>query len=84
MPDQGPNAGAVNLATKGGENQAHGEVFEFLRNQVLDARSFFAARSENLKRNQFGALRSADPGPGLVSRILRGTAGDHRLYPSRI
>lgn len=55
MPGQGPNPGVVNLTTKGGGNQFHGEVFEFFRNGNLDARNFFAQTAENLHRNQFGA-----------------------------
>jgi len=38
----GRNAGAiVNLATRSGGNDYHGELFEFLRNNALDARNFF-------------------------------------------
>jgi hypothetical protein len=54
MPDQGPSPAVVNVATKSGGNQFHGEAFEFFRNSVLDARSFFALTSEDLKQNQFG------------------------------
>jgi Carboxypeptidase regulatory-like domain len=54
MPDQGVGAAQVNVVTKTGTNQFHGEAFEFLRNGDLDARSFFATAPENLKRNQFG------------------------------
>lgn len=54
LPDQGPDPGLVNITTKGGTNAFHGQVFEFLRNGALDARSFFAQSPENLKRNQFG------------------------------
>jgi len=54
MPDQGPNSGVVNIATRSGGNQFHGEAFEFLRNDVFDARSFFALTAEDLKQNQFG------------------------------
>ena len=54
MPDQGAYGSAVNVVTKSGTNQFNGEVFEFLRNGNLDARSFFAAQPEDLKRNQFG------------------------------
>ncbi len=54
MPDQGPNAGVVNVATKSGGNQFHGEAFEFFRNSDMDARSFFALSAEDLKQNQFG------------------------------
>jgi len=54
MPDQGPNPGLVNLTTKGGSNQFHGQAFEFVRNRRFDARNFFAVAPEDLKRNQFG------------------------------
>ena len=54
MPDQGTSSAVVNIVTKSGSNQYHGELFEFFRNRVLDARSFFAPVREDLKRNQFG------------------------------
>jgi Carboxypeptidase regulatory-like domain len=54
MPDQASGAGIINVVTKSGSNQFHGEAFEFVRNRDLDARSFFAATAEDLKRNQFG------------------------------
>jgi hypothetical protein len=54
MPDQGAVMGIVNVVSRTGSNQFHGEVFEFLRNRNLDTRSFFSAHSEDLKRNQFG------------------------------
>src|SRR5581483_4142222 len=44
----------VNAVTKSGTNDWHGDVFEFLRNGSLNARSFFAPVHDNLKRNQFG------------------------------
>jgi outer membrane receptor protein involved in Fe transport len=53
--EYGRNSGAiVNIATNSGTNEYHGEVFEFLRNEVLDARNFFDARKPPFKRNQFG------------------------------
>jgi hypothetical protein len=53
--EYGRNSGAiVNIATRSGSNQFHGEVFEFLRNEKLDARNFFAASKSPFKRNQFG------------------------------
>lgn len=54
MPDQGNNPASVSIVTKSGTNQFHREVFEFLRNDVVDARSFFATGPEDLKQNQFG------------------------------
>ncbi len=55
--EYGQSSGAiVNLATRSGSSQFHGELFEFLRNDALDARNFFTLKSEPLpfKRNQFG------------------------------
>jgi hypothetical protein len=55
--EYGRNSGAiVNIATRSGTNQYHGELFEFLRNEKLDARNFFDVNSEPppFKRNQFG------------------------------
>jgi hypothetical protein len=60
MPDQGNNPASVSIVTKSGTNQFHGQVFEFLRNDIMDARSFFAAGLEDLKQNQFG-LASGGP-----------------------
>ncbi len=54
----GHGTGAViNVTTKSGSNEFHGTVFEFLRNEVLDARNFFdtpGSRKPPFKRNQFG------------------------------
>jgi len=51
----GSNAGAVvNVVTKSGTNQWHGDVFEFVRNRVFNARNYFADKVDPLKRNQFG------------------------------
>ena len=53
--EYGRNSGAiVNIATRSGTNEFHGEVFEFLRNNVLDARNFFDATKPKFQRNQFG------------------------------
>jgi hypothetical protein len=51
----GTNAGAVvNVVTKSGTNQFHGDVFEFLRNREFNARNYFAAATDPMKRNQYG------------------------------
>ena len=44
----------VNLAIKSGTNAFHGEAFDFLRNDDLDARDFFALTRAPYKSNQFG------------------------------
>jgi hypothetical protein len=44
----------VNAVTKSGTNQIHGDLFEFVRNGAFNARNFFAARQDTLRRNQFG------------------------------
>ncbi len=44
----------VTVLTKSGTNQYHGSVYEFLRNDVFDARNFFAPEVPALKQNQFG------------------------------
>jgi len=65
--EYGRNSGAiVNIATRSGSNEFHGEAFEFLRNDALDARNFFdrcpntnpnckSGGRPPFKRNQFGA-----------------------------
>ncbi|MGH9772972.1 MAG: carboxypeptidase regulatory-like domain-containing protein, partial [Candidatus Acidiferrales bacterium] len=44
----------VMITTKSGTNQFHGTVFEFLRNDALDTRSFFATATPKYIQNQFG------------------------------
>ena len=45
----------TNIITRSGTNQFHGAVWEFFRNDVFDATNLFAATTEPLKQNQFGA-----------------------------
>jgi len=56
VPDArfGRPGATVNVAYKSGSNQFHGVLFEFLRNDKLDARNFFAASKSPLRKNQFG------------------------------
>ena len=46
--------GVVSVTTKSGTNQFHGDAFEFVRNGVSNARNYFAASVDPLKRNQYG------------------------------
>jgi hypothetical protein len=53
--EYGKFSGAVmNAITKQGSNGIHGDVFEFLRNDKLDAKNFFTSSKSELRRNQFG------------------------------
>jgi hypothetical protein len=52
-------ASAVNLVTKSGSNQVHGDAFEFNRDYHFIARNFFAPERDSLKRNQFGGTLGA-------------------------
>src|ERR1700676_153713 len=57
-PEYGRNAGAVvNIVTKSGSNDLHGELFEYFRNDALDARNSFTTtdpRGSPFHNNQFG------------------------------
>ena len=53
------NGGVVNLTTKSGTNALRGTVFEFFRNESLNARNFFASTNPvkpQFRRNQFGGV----------------------------
>ncbi|MEW5974973.1 MAG: TonB-dependent receptor [Acidobacteriota bacterium] len=54
-PEYGRNPGSqVNVVSKAGTNEIHGSVWEFLRNDSLNARNFFQSRVADQKQNQFG------------------------------
>jgi Carboxypeptidase regulatory-like domain len=54
-PEWGKFAGGVvNLSTKSGSNEYHGEAYEYLRNKDLNARPFFAPTNPPYVQNQFG------------------------------
>src|SRR6516164_11345362 len=44
----GKSSGSVNLVTKSGTNTIHGDLFEFVRNRVFNARNAFAATRDSL------------------------------------
>jgi outer membrane receptor protein involved in Fe transport len=61
--------GIVNVVTKAGTNQLHGSLWEFLRNEKLDARNFFLAQRNPLRQSQFGA---AAGGPVWIPKVYNG------------
>jgi hypothetical protein len=60
--EYGMNSGAqVNVAIKSGTNQLHATLFEFVRNDMFDARGYFLPPEQaknKLRRNQYGAVAS--------------------------
>src|SRR5262249_41519512 len=50
----GLGGAVINVDLKSGTNAFHGVVYEFLRNDKLDARNFFALKKSELRQNQFG------------------------------
>jgi hypothetical protein len=52
----GRGGAAVNVVLKSGTNQLHGGVYEFIRNDKLDAVNYFNQGQQPFKRNQFGAF----------------------------
>ena len=70
--EYGRNAGSVfNTVTKSGTNQLHGSLWEFLRNDKLNARNFFlnqpGSKVAKLRQNQYGF---AVGGPAIKNRLF--------------
>ena len=73
--EYGQNAGGVvNIITKSGGNQLHGDMFEYVRNRVFNAANAFSYVNgvktvDPLKRNQFGGTIG---GPVKIPHLLNG------------
>jgi len=50
----GTDGGITTIVTRSGTNQIHGTLYEFLRNDALNANNYFAPQKEELKQNQYG------------------------------
>jgi hypothetical protein len=59
--------GQVNVVTKSGTNQYHGDAFEFLRNTDFDARNFFSPTRGVLHQSMFGGTFG---GPILHNKLF--------------
>jgi hypothetical protein len=46
--------GVVSIVTKSGTNQWHGDLFEYIRNNAVNASEYFTQSTDLIKRNQFG------------------------------
>src|SRR5438552_10190516 len=58
---------SVNAVTKAGTNAIHGDLFEFVRNDLFNARNYFAPTHSTLKRNQFGGTAG---GPIIKNKVF--------------
>ncbi|MCU1329165.1 MAG: putative collagen-binding protein [Bryobacterales bacterium] len=75
----GTSPGIINVASRGGGNGYHGSLFEFIRNDAMDARNFFASTTEPFKRNQFGGS-----GGGPVKRDKIFFFGNYEGFRQRL
>ena len=74
----GGNAGGVvNVVTRSGSNELHGSLLEFNRNAVFNARNFFAAKRDQLKRNQYGGTVG---GPIKIPHVYDGSNKDFFFF----
>jgi hypothetical protein len=53
--EYGRGSGSIIAVTKSGTNEFHGSLWNFMRNDALNSRTFFAATVPKLRYNQFGA-----------------------------
>jgi hypothetical protein len=63
------SGGTMSFVSKSGTNEFHGTAYEFLRNQVLDARGFFGATKAVYKQNDFGVTAG---GPVIIPKLYHG------------
>ena len=69
----GHSAGAVlNVTTKGGTNSLHGDLWEYVRNDLFDAKDYFVqsgSRKPKYRQNQFGGTLG---GPVVIPHLYNG------------
>ena len=65
----GASGATITMVTKSGTNQLHGSLFEYLRNNAFDARSFLAPTKEPLHLNDFGGTIG---GPVYIPKLIDG------------
>ena len=68
----GKSGGVINVLTRSGTDQLHGSAYEYLRNNVLDARNFFDAggAAPPFHENQFGGTLGGAAVPGKTFFFL--------------
>src|SRR5713101_3423360 len=89
--EYGRNSGAVvNVVTKSGSNEVHGNTYEFFRNKNLNAKGFFDSSKLEYLQNQFGATLGGPIKKDKTfffasyegDRIRRGTSSDTVTVPT--
>ena len=68
------NGAIINAVTHSGTDQIHGALFEFFRNDVLDARNWYDQTRQPYKQNQFGGTIG---GPIVIPKLYN---GKHRTF----
>ena len=61
--------GVLSVILKSGGNRPRGALYQFMRNDLLDARNFFDVDKSKLRRHQFGATVS---GPVVIPKLYDG------------
>jgi hypothetical protein len=67
MSAQQGRGSQVSAVTKSGTNEFHGDLFEFVRNDLFNARNYFATKGSTLKRNQYGGTAG---GPIIRNKLF--------------
>ena len=73
----GAGYGVMNFTMKSGTNNFHGDLFEFLRNDALDANGFFHGEQNPLRQNEFGATVG---GPLFIPKLYNGKDKTHFFF----
>ena len=66
--------GLVNVVTKSGTNQFHGDAFEYIRNDLVDATSFYSDTHDRLHQDEYGGTIG---GPVWIPKVYN---GKNRLF----
>jgi hypothetical protein len=61
--------GVMTFASKSGTNKFHGSAYDFLRNDKMDARGFFAAKRSIYRQNDYGLTAA---GPVIIPKVYDG------------
>jgi hypothetical protein len=91
--EYGRNSGAVvNVVTKSGTNELHGNLYEFFRDKGLNAKGFFDTTKLDYLQNQFGATLGGPVKKDKTfffvtyegNRVRRGSSGDTVTVPTSL